>query len=146
MPLKACEQPERGMYGTPGFKKWLEIDLPKLEPGRLSAADSPQEQVDWRLYQWISGKRIVYSKQFKDLMPMKDEVWEMKTVDVRIFGWIYKPLIFICVFADYADLYKGANRSRNYEDAKQKVLAARNSLPLDEPKVATGAFDELVCV
>ena len=52
-------------------------------------------------------------------MAMRDEVWELKTADIRVFGWIYRPLIFIAAFADYADLYKGKNAPRSYPDARK---------------------------
>jgi hypothetical protein len=136
----------RWVYGFPGFQTWLDVELPQLNPGRLKASDSPQEQVDNILYRWITGKDIRYTRQFQDLMPRGDEVWEMKTADIRIFGWMYQPLKFIAVFGDYADLYKGRGASRSYEVAKQKVKNQRDNLDLDPPKFATGTFDELVSV
>jgi hypothetical protein len=70
----------------------------------------------------------------------------MKTADIRIFGWMYRPRKFIAVFGDYADLYKGRTKSRSYQSAIDKVKRARTSLDLDEPKFAEGTFDELVSV
>jgi hypothetical protein len=140
------EQKLRWIYGLPDFPVWLASELPKLEPGRLKSPDPPQEQVDNIFYRWITGKEIRYSRQFKDLMPMKDEVWEIKTPDIRIFGWMYRPLKFIAVFGDYADLYKGKGASKSYEDAKKRVKAERDKLDLDQPKYTTGTFDELVSV
>src|SRR5690606_40181291 len=63
---------------------------------------------------------------FKDLMPRSDEVWELKTADLRIFGWLYRPRKFIAVVGGYADDYKGAHNKQNYEDAKRKVLRCRS--------------------
>jgi hypothetical protein len=77
-------------------------------------------------------------------MPMSDEVWEMKTADIRIFGWMYRPRTFIAVFGDYADLYKGKTQRRSYEDARRKIKKARDILDLDPPKFTKGTFDELV--
>jgi hypothetical protein len=136
----------RWVYGFPDFQSWLDADLPNLIPGRLKAQDTPSEQVDNVLYRWISGKDIIYSRQFQDLMPMADEVWEMKTADIRIFGWMYQPRKFIAVFGDYADLYKGRNKTRSYDDARGKVVRERDNLDLDQPKFVSGTFDELVSV
>jgi hypothetical protein len=80
------------------------------------------------------------------LSPKEDEVWEFNTIDLRIFGWIYRPNIFIGVFGDYADLYKVGRRRKSYDDAVQCVVSRRNRIPLDEPKFATGKFDDLVFV
>jgi hypothetical protein len=140
------EPRRRWIYGFPEFQTWLHVDLPNLEPGRLQSPDPPKEQVDNILYRWITGRDIIYSRQFKDLMPQRDEVWEIKTADIRIFGWIYQPLKFVAVFGDYADLYKGRNARRNYDDAVQRVKNKRDGLDLDPPKFATGTFDELVSV
>jgi hypothetical protein len=102
--------------------------------------------VDNIFYRWITGKDIIYTRQFQDLMPRADEVWEMKTADIRMFGWMYQPRKVIAVFGDYADLYKGRNASRSYGDAVRRVKNKRDGLDLDPPKFATGTFDELVSV
>jgi hypothetical protein len=136
----------RRIHGFPEFQSWLTVDLPKLEPGRLKSPDPPKEQVDSILFRWIAGREIIYTRQFQDLMPGADEVWEMKTVDIRIFGWMYQPRNFIAVFGDYADLYKGKHAKRSYEDARRKVKRERDQLDLDQPKFVTGTFDELVCI
>jgi hypothetical protein len=124
--------------------KWLRTDLDSLVQGRLKAADTPKEQLYNWLRRWITGKSIRYDTMFKDLMPMKDEVWEAKTVDLRIFGWMYRPRIFIASLPDYADLYKGKNASKSYADARDKVKTERNNIELDEPKHEAGTFDYLV--
>lgn len=147
--LDGSEQPARWIYGFPEFAHWLEHELPRLDRGRLQAADPPLEQVDYFLHRWIVGETIRYGRWFNDLMPRKHEIWEMKTADTRIFGWMYRRLQFIAVFGDYADLYKRtANRpsKRHYDTAIQKVLSARSQLDLDPPKFATGTFDDLVSV
>jgi hypothetical protein len=146
VPLDHDELSERLLYACPEFIRWLKEDLPKLEPGRLRAAETPKEQLDNLMYRWIAGKPIIYNRMFKDLMPMRDEVWEMKTVDIRVFGWIYRPCIFIAVFADYADHYKGRNHRASYTTARERVKAEREKMNLDEPKLTAGVFDDLVRV
>jgi len=79
-------------------------------------------------------------------MPHQDEVWEAKTPDLRIFGWMYKPRTFVAVFGDYADLYKGRNPRKSYDAAVRRVVRTRNDLRLSAPKFVSGTFDELVCV
>ena len=122
----------------------LAKDLPTWERGRLKSAQTPQEQMDGVLHTWISGRPIRYSRMFQDLMPATDEVWEFKTADLRIFGWIYRPSVFIAAFLDYADWYKRPTVCKSFDDARDDVVAMRNDLDLDEPKYATGAFDDLV--
>jgi hypothetical protein len=146
VPLNRDDQHHRLMYGFPRFITWLTQELPSLQAGRMRSSDTPYEQVDNIIYRWIAGKEIIYDRMFKDLMPMIEEVWELKTVDTRIFGWMYRPRIFIAVFGDYADLYKGRNVSATYVSARNQVKDARAGLDIDEPKFATGHFDDLVCV
>jgi hypothetical protein len=140
------ERPLRSIYGLNRFTDWMANELPNLQTGRLKGKETPQQQLDFRLYQWISGRPIVYDRMFNDLMPHTDEIWEMKTLDVRVFGWMHRPLIFVAVFGDYADLYKGRTATRSYETAKADVIAARGRLDLDLPKFTGGTFDELVCI
>jgi len=142
------EPERRWIYGFPEFEEWLKSVVPHLESGRLKGSEPPMEQLDYALYRWTSGKRIQYDRHFKDLMPLKDEVWELKTLDLRIFGWMHRPMNFVAVFGDYADLYKPPSKERfgRYETAKQKVISARQMLDIDEPKFAKGTFDDLVHV
>jgi hypothetical protein len=144
IPLDKGEQGERLIYGTPRMMTWLRTDLDNLVQGRLKAADTPKEQLYIWLRRWITGRPIRYDTMFKDLTPMKDEIWEGKTVDLRIFGWMYRPLIFIASLPAYADLYKGKNATKSYSVARDMVKTERNSIDLDEPKYETGTFDYLV--
>jgi hypothetical protein len=146
VPLEAGEMPRRLLYGIPDFISWLTNELPCLQPGRLKASETPQEQIDYRFYQWIAGHEIKYDRMFKDLMPSQDEVWELKTVDIRVFGWIYRPCVFISVLGDYADLYKGSRATNNYSTAINEVKRTRQLIELDEPKYTGGTFDALVRV
>lgn len=144
VPLAYGEFPGRWIYGFPEMHRWMVEDLPQLEPGRLKATETPLEQFDNILYKWISGKDIRYTRMFQDLMPKQYEVWELKTADLRVFGWMYRPRKFISVFGDYADDYKGRRQAKSYNDAIEKVLKARNYLDLDEPKFVDGVFYDLV--
>ncbi len=81
---------------------------------------------------------------FHDMEPSTDEVWEMKTADLRLFGWMYQRRKFIVVRGGYADDYKEPTKTRTYADERREVVRARDALPLDDPKLVRGKFDELV--
>ena len=142
--LEKGQLPLRSIYGLPEFMEGLTNDLPTWECGRLEADQTPQEQMDSILHTWISGRPIRYSRMLKDLWPTTDEVWEFKTADLRIFGWIYRPRVFIAVFLDYADWYKGPTIRETYDGTRNSVVGVRNTLDLDEPKFTQGTFDALV--
>jgi hypothetical protein len=144
IPLDKGERSERLIYGTPRMMEWLRTDLDNLIQGRLKASDTPKEQLYIWLRGWITGKNIRYDTMFKDLMPLKDEIWEAKTVDLRIFGWMYRRQIFIASLPDYADLYKGKNATKSYSVARDRVRDERKKIDLDEPKYEAGTFDYLV--
>jgi hypothetical protein len=71
----------------------------------------------------------------------------MKTADLRIFGWVYRPKVFVGAFVGYADDYKrqgGQPPKESYDAARDRVVQIRDRLDLDKPKFATGVFDALV--
>jgi hypothetical protein len=147
IPLARGEFEERKFYALPSFMNDLMNLVPTLRPGRLKAALTPQEQIDDILRKWITGRAMRYDRWLKDLMPRDSETWELKTADLRIFGWIYRPKVFVAAFMGVADHYK-SHRDRpaleSYEDARNRVVAIRNRLDLDEPKFVTGVFDALI--
>ncbi|MER9880733.1 hypothetical protein [Mesorhizobium sp. M0118] len=140
------EVQRRWIYAFPRVVYWLQNELPNWQTGRLQSSVGPPDQMDDYLFRWIAGRDIRYEKMFKDLMPMADEVWEMKTADVRLFGWMCAPRRFIAVVPGYADDFKGIGSANRYEAAKRAVIRARDELPLDQPKIALGAFNALVSV
>jgi hypothetical protein len=119
-------------------------EVPKMVTGRVRSDFSPKEQLIERLRQWMSGDPMAYGRMFKDMVPRTDEVWEMKTADLRLFGWIYRPREFIAVRGGYADDYKEPTKTKNYADDRRAVVRARDALPLDGDKLAKGEFNELV--
>lgn len=142
--LRHGEFNDRRFYAYPRCLEWMNSVVPTLVTGRLQSDLTPAEQLMTRLRQWITGKPMAYGRMFQDLMPPKDEVWELKTADLRIFGWMYRPREFIAVLGGYADDYKEPTKRKNYEDDRRAVVAAREALPLDGQKYVTGEFDELV--
>jgi hypothetical protein len=71
----------------------------------------------------------------------------MKTADLRIFGWIHRPKVFIATFAGFADDYKPQNGKapkQSYDDARERVIWIRGRLELDQPAFVTGDYNALV--
>jgi hypothetical protein len=135
---------ERKIYAYPACVRWMRDDVPKMTTGRLKSDFTPREQLVERLRQWMSGDPMAYGRMFHDMEPSTDDVWEMKTADLRLFGWMYRRCTFIAVKGGYADDYKEPTKTKNYADERRDVLKARETLPLDNPKLEKGTFDELV--
>jgi hypothetical protein len=135
---------ERELYAYSECLKWMKAEVPKMVTGRVQSNLTPAEQLITRLLQWITGKPMVYGRMFQDMLPRSDEVWELKTADLRLFGWMYRPRKFIAVCGGYADHYKAPTKTKNYADDRKAVVEARDALPLDGDKFVMGDFDDLV--
>ena len=136
---------ERKLHAYPECLKWMREEVPKLVSGRKNSAATPAEQLIERLRQWLSGEEMKKGPMFKEMeFPKDNDVWELKTDDLRIFGWMYRPKHFIAVRCRYADHYKEPTKIRNYADDVRTVIAARDALALDGDKLVKGTFNELV--
>jgi hypothetical protein len=142
--LRRGQFTERKIYAFPGCVEWMRNEVPKLATGRLASAFTPQEQLVERFRQWIAGDSMQYGPMFHDMEPRTDDVWEMKTADLRIFGWMYRPRQFIAVRGGYADNYKEPTKTKSYADERREVVRAREALPLDGDKFVRGTFNGLV--
>jgi len=135
-------QPIREIFAVPCVGDWIKNTLPGL-PTEAGAGSTPQEELDELLFHFISSKgRLVYGKMFKDLMPAGDEVWELKTYQLRIFGWMYRKDQFIAVVPRRAVEVKRG--TRGYDAAKKKVIDTRNRIPLDGPKFVGGVISNVI--
>jgi hypothetical protein len=135
---------ERKVFAYPDCVRWMRDEVPKMRTGRVASDFTPHEQLVERLRQWMSGDPMEYGRMFHDMDPSTDDVWEMKTADLRLFGWMYRRRKFIAVRGGYADDYKEPTKIKNYADERREVVKARDALPLDDPKLARGKFHELV--
>jgi hypothetical protein len=144
MRLRSGQFPERKIYAFPKCVEWMRNEVPAMVTGRIGSDFTPQEQLVERFRQWIAGEPMHYGPWFHDMDPNTDEVWEMKTHDLRIFGWMYLPKQFIAVRGGYTDDYKDPTKKKIYADDRREVVKARDALPLDGDKFVRGDFNGLV--
>jgi hypothetical protein len=142
--LRHGQFPERKIYAFPECIAWMRDQVPKMTTGRLKSDFTPHEQLVERLRQWIAGEAMEYGRMFHDMEPRADDVWELKTADLRIFGWIYRRRQFIAVRGGYTDDYKEPTKVKTYADDRREVVRARDDLDLDGKKFAKGDFNGLV--
>jgi hypothetical protein len=143
VPLRRGQFHDRKLYALPDCFRWMK-GVRGMVTGRIKSASTPYEQMIERFRQWTAGEPMLNGPWFHDMEPCSDNVWEMKTDDLRIFGWMYRPREFIAAVGGYADDYKEPTKTKTYTQAMADVIAARDALPLDEPKYTEGEFDELV--
>src|SRR5215813_2146547 len=85
--LALREQPLRLLYGTPQFIAWLQQILDGAQPPLLLGQTSAAEQLDDLFHSFLRGDKLVFTRQFRAIRAEENAVWELKTPDVRIFGW-----------------------------------------------------------
>src|SRR5262245_23368864 len=110
--LPPNQQEFRCLYGSPRFVAWVENTLPTLG-SRWGVEQSPLEQFDALMEVYASGEPLTFGWKFKPLVHLAEGVWELKTADLRVFGWFSARDCFIANVADTKDrirlhkMYKG---------------------------------------
>ena len=134
--LNEGEQPERGFHARPGFAEWAQTTLPELARDWDGKQD-PWEQVDDLLSRFVAGDALFYGPggDLAELHPLEHDVWELRTTDIRIFGWFVLCDVFIAVAGDTAKRIKDIGLYAGY---RNEVVRTRERLPLDEPKRVMG--------
>lgn len=74
-------------------------------------------------------------RQMRCLRHVSDGVWELKTLEVRMFGWFYRRDVFICAAVQSADAVK---KDQLYDFYREKVVTLRDELALDGAKFLPG--------
>lgn len=120
--LRANEREARILWLTPDAAAFVER-VGRDDPDSPFGADlTPKEQL---FVDFVTGVELVFDRQFHALTPIEDGVWELKTVDLRLFGWFIQPDEFVTVCADWADRVK---RHRLYSGYRDQVAAVRRKV------------------
>jgi len=138
--LDPDEQPQRLIYALPRVIKWMTDELPNLSSdGYFPDAPSPAEQTETLLYQVIVGKNS-WEMAPKCLRPELNGIWELRTFDLRFFGWFWKRGIFIMSAVETKE--KCIRVQGLYYGHKTQSQRDRELLDLDSPKFITGSKPE----
>jgi hypothetical protein len=103
---------------------------------------TPQEQFSALVSQFISGDDLIFNHDFKALHKNQrgmrnydDGVWELKTADVRLFGWFCNFDWFVGAAIDEAWRVKEHDLYAGY---REEVIRFRSGLDLNDPKFIPG--------
>lgn len=142
-PLEDGEQPWRTLYATQDFVTWLDNSLPEIDHNDLYSDLTPVEQVFAVFHEYVSGETFSDDRRFKKLNCNPDLfVWEFKTDEVRIFGWVPRMNSFICCFGDSKD---DIETMRSYQSYIARTNFVRTNIDLDEPKcVEGGSYSDVI--
>ncbi|MFN0045600.1 MAG: hypothetical protein ACKVOS_03955 [Sphingorhabdus sp.] len=124
----------RRIYLLPKACKWLSEILPNTD-SNWNIEETPSEQLDALLYEFCSGMQLQVGIRFKALVHLGDGIWELKTADLRLFGWFTQKDCFVVSDCDEAGRVKEIGLYQGY--CRQAVWR-RDELNLDEPKFVTG--------
>jgi hypothetical protein len=134
--LEADELPTRRLYGTPAFVEWLDGTLPGIPFDPVYAELNAMEQVAALFHEYLMGVSFSSDRRFRKLnCSPNHHIWEFKTDDIRIFGWIPEKDAFVCCFGDSKDEIEIFQKYGVYI-AQTKYV--RDQLNLDDPKFLEG--------
>jgi hypothetical protein len=132
--LSVREYEVRRMWALPKAWKWIVEVLPGAGSS-WNIQERPEEQLDALIYEFCVGQPLAVGARFKCLTHLGDGIWELKTADLRLFGWFTLKDCFVVSDIDDTSRIK---RSNLYQGYCQQAVRRRNSLDLNEPKFVPG--------
>ena len=120
----------RCIFTSPKLRAWIEQELPGLA-SPLRVENSPQEQLVALVEIFCSDEPLTYGEHFKPLYCRGQGVWELRTPDLRVFGWFPAKDHFVGVVANDATYIK---QHQLYAGYIGEVVRFRDQLNLDTPK------------
>ena len=132
--------PDRHVYIASEAKIWMAVTSGLLirERGRTLFHHEQVEQIP---HEFIIGRPLAYDLQRKKLDPVIQHVRELKTPDVRLFGWFARKKHFVLVCGE---MKRNLRQKRLYDPYINKVVVFRQNLDLDEPRAVMGVTAESV--
>jgi hypothetical protein len=125
----------RCIYVSPRLKTWIENDLLTLE-STWKIELTPQEQLQAFVEEaFCPGAPLTYDWHFKPLTHIRDGIWELKTADLRMFGWFY---VKDCFIGSAANLTNTIKRLNLYKPYVEEAVRFRDALDLNNPKFVSG--------
>lgn len=134
--LDRYEFEHREMWLTVNVRDWFADELPVLTPYREGDIH-PAQQIRAMLRDFLTGEEFDEGRMFRRMQPYERDVFELKTPDVRIFGWFYKPRVFIASHVCTMEKAHAAPGIHNY--FRDETVKARDAIELDPPKWVYGA-------
>jgi hypothetical protein len=121
----------RYVYGSKDFIAWANAQLPGIVPERVESGTAA-EQLEAEFYGFRDGLGLAYGTDIRCLEtavgclePLELGVWELKTPDIRLFGWFPDVNYFV--------VHSGAEKrklplKRDYAPFIAEIVRFRQSL------------------
>ncbi len=133
--LRPNEMPVRVLLASQAFCRWAEEELSKL-PAKPGRDLTPFEQVSDVFRRFVVDPNFKGTGVFQNIIPQGEGVYEIKTTDMRIFGWFYRRGIFIT----HAGAPKGGLRFPEIAAIRKTITVFRKQLRLEEPPYIRSSF------
>jgi hypothetical protein len=133
----------REIFPTPPVGKWLDARLPDVETdGFFEGALCPVDQAMDLFRRFRTGDMFRGDFAPKPLNPRGRHVWELRTPDLRFFGWFHRVGVFVIAgVATKADL---ATARLSYSGFVEQTSFLRGQLELEEPKFVDGELEDVI--
>ncbi len=121
---------------------WIHENLKKAKPdGMFHGVESPREQFADVLRRVMTGERI---DRFRPKTLVAHPVWvhELRTADLRIFGWFWRKSHFVVSTVELKSRLSA--NVVTYSGHIQTCCALRDALDLDLPKYIEGEIDDIL--
>lgn len=107
------------------------------------------EQFDALIYSFCIGEQFQLPGDFHEMDHRDPGVWELKTADLRLFGWFYRRDVFIVTDVKDATFVKKGPENVTvtvslYHGFCTSAVHWRDQLDLDPPKFVDGKHPENV--
>ncbi|MDX8534303.1 hypothetical protein RFM41_24575 [Mesorhizobium sp. VK25A] len=139
--LDDAEQPERRLFAYPHVIDWFENVLPGAAADMGDGSQTPIQQLDDLLHLYVSGADLSFFERSHSMQPDDRGVWELKTTDLRLFGWFRRKNASVIAEVDTAYRCKLHGLYGGYRDSVER---RRQNLDLDEPKFIIGKYDDVL--
>jgi hypothetical protein len=126
--------PVRLLYLRTHARNWIENELVNLK-SRMNSEIEPIAQLYVIFEHFLLGHPIEIGPVLHILRHHGAGIWELKTRDLRIFGWFPHKDCFVVTDIDCATKVKEFKLYAGYRD---QGVFFRNGLPLNEPKLIEG--------
>jgi hypothetical protein len=125
----------RSFLASERVVKWVAETLPGLDQDRDRQL-TPEEEFNALMENYCGGTILEIPRDFHPMQPVgKNGIWELRTMDLRIFGWFPVKDVFVAVSAHTAKWVKDRDL---YPGLVAEAVSFRDRLNLDEPKFIQG--------
>lgn len=130
----------RIMYTFPEVTDWLTKQLPHItSDGYIDGDVTPYQQAVQQINTYIRGDDYENWMLPHLLRPEEHGVWELRTADLRFFGWFHTKCVFILSrVATKSDCNKNG-----YGPYRNECVQKRDKVDLDEPKFIEGELSDV---